>query len=61
MFHNLYHLIYLFTGVIYLQVFGLGNQTYEHYNAMAKYADKRLAELGATRVVEAGMGDDDGK
>lgn len=40
-------------------VFGLGNKTYEHYNAMGKYVDKRLAELGATRVFELGMGDDD--
>lgn len=31
-------------------VFGLGNKTYEHYNAMATYTDKRLAELGAKRV-----------
>ncbi len=43
------------------QVFGLGNKTYEHFNAMAKYCDKRLGELGGTRVVEAGMGDDDSK
>lgn len=28
---------------------------------MGKYVDKRLEELGATRVVEAGVGDDDGK
>jgi NADPH-ferrihemoprotein reductase len=27
---------------------------------MGKYVDKRLVELGATRVVEAGVGDDDG-
>ncbi|XP_037798527.1 NADPH--cytochrome P450 reductase-like [Penaeus monodon] len=40
-------------------VFGLGNKTYEHYNAMGKYVDKRLEELGATRVFELGMGDDD--
>lgn len=43
------------------QVFGLGNKTYEHYNEMAKYVDKRLHELGATRVHEVGMGDDDAK
>lgn len=43
------------------QVFGLGNKTYEHFNAMGKYVDKRMEELGATRVVEAGVGDDDGK
>lgn len=46
------------SGVNYA-VFGLGNKTYEHFNAMAKYCDKRLGELGGTRVVEAGMGDDD--
>lgn len=45
-------------GVQYT-VFGLGNKTYEHYNAMGKYVDKRLAELGASRVFESGMGDDD--
>ncbi|CAG9783772.1 unnamed protein product [Diatraea saccharalis] len=40
-------------------VFGLGNKTYEHYNAVAIYLDKRLEELGATRVYELGLGDDD--
>ncbi|XP_065116594.1 NADPH--cytochrome P450 reductase isoform X2 [Paramisgurnus dabryanus] len=40
-------------------VFGLGNKTYEHFNAMGKYTDKRLAELGATRVFDLGLGDDD--
>lgn len=43
------------------QVFGLGNKTYEHYNSVATYVDKRLAELGATRVHELGLGDDDAK
>lgn len=46
---------------ILLQVFGLGNKTYEHYNSMGKYVDKRLEELGATRVFELGLGDDDAK
>lgn len=41
-------------------VFGLGNKTYEHFNAMGKYVDKRLEELGAERIFELGMGDDDG-
>ncbi|KAJ8275716.1 hypothetical protein COCON_G00074680 [Conger conger] len=41
-------------------VFALGNKTYEHYNAMGKYVDKRLVELGATRIFDLGMGDDDG-
>lgn len=43
------------------QVFGLGNKTYEHYNKVAIYVDKRLEELGATRVFELGLGDDDAK
>lgn len=46
------------TGVKYA-VFGLGNKTYEHFNKMGKYADTRLAEMGATRICELGMGDDD--
>lgn len=43
------------------QVFGLGNKTYEHYNKVAIYVDKRLEELGGTRVFELGLGDDDAK
>ncbi|XP_062329842.1 P450 (cytochrome) oxidoreductase b [Osmerus eperlanus] len=46
-------------GVNYT-VFALGNKTYEHYNAMGKYVDKRMEELGAQRVFDLGMGDDDG-
>lgn len=46
---------------VFLQVFGLGNKTYEHYNEVAIYLDKRLEELGATRVYELGLGDDDAK
>ncbi|XP_054022946.1 NADPH--cytochrome P450 reductase [Dryobates pubescens] len=41
-------------------VFGLGNKTYEHFNAMGKYVDKRLEELGAQRIFDLGLGDDDG-
>ncbi|XP_060612712.1 NADPH--cytochrome P450 reductase isoform X1 [Anolis sagrei] len=41
-------------------VFGLGNKTYEHFNAMGKYVDKRMEELGAQRIFELGLGDDDG-
>jgi NADPH-ferrihemoprotein reductase len=40
-------------------VFGLGNKTYEHYNSVGVTVDRRLAELGATRVVPLGLGDDD--
>lgn len=40
-------------------VFGLGNKTYEHYNSVGKYFDKRLEELGAERVYPLGLGDDD--
>ena len=43
------------------QVFALGNKTYEHYNATGKFVDKKLEELGAERVFELGLGDDDAK
>ncbi|CAO1395159.1 unnamed protein product [Diamesa serratosioi] len=46
------------TGLNYA-VFGLGNKTYEHYNKVAIYVDKRLEELGGKRVYEMGLGDDD--
>lgn len=46
------------TGLNY-SVFGLGNKTYEHYNKVGIYVDKRLEDLGATRVFELGLGDDD--
>ncbi|KAH0951974.1 hypothetical protein HN011_004798 [Eciton burchellii] len=46
------------TGLNYA-VFGLGNKTYEHYNEVAIYVDHRLEQLGATRVFELGLGDDD--
>ncbi|CAF0746438.1 unnamed protein product [Didymodactylos carnosus] len=45
---------------LHYAVFGLGNKTYEYYNAVGKYVDRRLSELGAVRVAELGMGDDDG-
>ncbi|RUS72053.1 hypothetical protein EGW08_020182 [Elysia chlorotica] len=40
-------------------VFGLGNKTYEHYNSMGIFVDKKLEELGGERVFELGLGDDD--
>lgn len=46
------------TGLQYA-VFGLGNKTYEHYNEVGKFMDKRLEELGAKRAFELGLGDDD--
>jgi NADPH-ferrihemoprotein reductase len=48
----------LLKGLRYV-VFGLGNKTYENYNAIGKKAHKRLQELGATPVIDLGMGDDD--
>ncbi|KAF7561726.1 hypothetical protein G7046_g2428 [Stylonectria norvegica] len=38
--------------------FGLGNNTYEHYNSMVRNVDKALTELGAHRIGDAGEGDD---
>ena len=38
--------------------FGLGNNTYEHYQAMVRRVDKGLQKLGAERIGEAGEGDD---
>ncbi|KAI9754157.1 MAG: Translation initiation factor 3 subunit b [Chaenotheca gracillima] len=38
--------------------FGLGNNTYEHYNAMVRNVDKALTKFGATRIGDAGEGDD---
>lgn len=40
-------------------IFGLGNRTYEHYNAVARQLDERLSTLGAKRIGERGEGDDD--
>jgi len=38
--------------------FGLGNNTYEHYNALVRRVNTALEKLGATRIGEAGEGDD---
>jgi len=38
--------------------FGLGNNTYEHYNSMVRRLDATLTKLGAQRIGSAGEGDD---
>ena len=38
--------------------FGLGNNTYEHYNSMVRKVNKVLVKLGAARIGEPGEGDD---
>lgn len=38
--------------------FGLGNNTYEHYNSMVRNVNKFLERLGAHRIGAAGEGDD---
>lgn len=38
--------------------FGLGNNTYEHYNAMVRNVDAALTKLGAQRIGTPGEGDD---
>ncbi|KAL8743804.1 MAG: hypothetical protein Q9190_003883 [Brigantiaea leucoxantha] len=38
--------------------FGLGNNTYEHYNAMVRKVDSALVKLGAMKISAAGEGDD---
>ncbi|XP_015749750.1 PREDICTED: NADPH--cytochrome P450 reductase-like [Acropora digitifera] len=46
---------------LHYTVFALGNKTYEHYNAMGRFVDKRLEEMGGKRIFEKGEGDDDAK
>ncbi|GAB7361664.1 hypothetical protein MBLNU230_g1714t1 [Neophaeotheca triangularis] len=45
-------------GSLKYVAFGLGNNTYEHYNSMVRNVTKSLDKLGASRVGEAGEGDD---
>ncbi|KAI8332845.1 hypothetical protein BC941DRAFT_435540 [Chlamydoabsidia padenii] len=40
-------------------VFGLGNRTYEYFNGAALGVDKQMTKLGATRLGDIGLGDDD--
>jgi len=45
-------------GSLKYVAFGLGNNTYEHYNSMVRNVSKYLDRLGAKRIGEAGEGDD---
>lgn len=45
-------------GSLKYVTFGLGNNTYEHYNSMVRGLDKNLTKLGAKRIGTAGEGDD---
>ncbi|XP_065180255.1 NADPH--cytochrome P450 reductase-like isoform X2 [Sycon ciliatum] len=40
-------------------VFSLGNKTYEHYNLMGRFVDKKMRELGGDLFFRRGEGDDD--
>lgn len=51
--------IYRYTYYILYTNTHTGNKTYEHFNAMGIFTDKKLADLGAKRVHELGVGDDD--
>ncbi|KAF7078566.1 hypothetical protein CFC21_082979 [Triticum aestivum] len=43
---------------LFYAVFGLGDSTYGKYNYPAKKLDRRLFNLGAKRITEKGLGDD---
>ena len=45
-------------GKLRYVAFGLGNNTYEHYNSMVRNLDKILTGLGGKRIGAAGEGDD---
>jgi len=44
---------------LHYSVFGLGNRQYEHFNAMGKFFDSSLEQVGASRILPIGIGDDD--
>ncbi|KAI3652606.1 hypothetical protein MP228_002031 [Amoeboaphelidium protococcarum] len=57
------HLLKKKHGAEYLQrvqfaVFGLGDSSYEQFNFTAKKLDRRLSQLGASRLLERGEGDE---
>ncbi|TVY19459.1 NADPH--cytochrome P450 reductase [Lachnellula arida] len=45
-------------GNLKFVAFGLGNNTYEHYNSMVRNVTKALEKLGAVKIGAAGEGDD---
>ena len=45
-------------GNLRFVAFGLGNNTYEHYNSMVRRVNEALVKFGATRIGAAGEGDD---
>ncbi|KAK4574834.1 hypothetical protein LTR86_001676 [Recurvomyces mirabilis] len=45
-------------GSLQYVAFGLGNNTYEHYNSIVRNVSKSLDRLGAKRIGDAGEGDD---
>jgi NADPH-ferrihemoprotein reductase len=45
-------------GNLNFVIFGLGNNTYEQYNAVVRNVNTALTKLGAHRIGEAGEGDD---
>jgi NADPH-ferrihemoprotein reductase len=49
----------MLTGINFA-VFGLGNRTYEQFCSAGIKFDKKLEKYGATRLVEVGLGDDNG-
>lgn len=41
-------------------VFGLGNKTYDHFNAIGRRINARMKQLGGNEIAKYGEGDDDG-